>query len=67
MLSAQATDNSVNKITDKLFLAIKTPEDAIKLGDKKINSYIKTINYHNILDCSYIYLRLKNFGHLFDH
>ena len=47
MLSAQATDNSVNKITDKLFLAIKTPEDAIKLGDKKINSYIKTINYHN--------------------
>ena len=47
MLSAQATDNSVNKITDKLFLAIKTPEDAIKLGDKKINNYIKTINYHN--------------------
>lgn len=47
MLSAQATDNSVNKITDKLFLAIKTPEDAIKLGDKKINSCIKTINYHN--------------------
>ena len=47
MLSAQATDKGVNKITDKLFLVLKKPKDAIQLGEQKINEYIKTINYHN--------------------
>jgi len=47
MLSAQATDKSVNNITDKLFKIIKTPQDTIKLGFSKLNEYIKTINYHN--------------------
>ena len=46
MLSAQATDKGVNKATDKLFKVLKTPKDALKLGEKKINEYIKTINYH---------------------
>ena len=47
MLSAQATDKGVNKATDKLFKVLKTPKDALKLGEKKVNEYIKTINYHN--------------------
>lgn len=31
MLSAQATDKQVNKVTDKLFLEVKTPADVIRL------------------------------------
>ena len=48
ILSAQMTDKGVNKITDKLFSVLSSPEDAIKLGKYKINQYIKTINYHNV-------------------
>ena len=48
ILSAQMTDKGVNKITDKLFSVLSSPEDAIKLGKHKINQYIKTINYHNV-------------------
>ncbi len=48
MLSAQATDKSVNKITSLLFAKIKTPQDAVKLGADEINEIIKTINYHNV-------------------
>jgi endonuclease-3 len=31
MLSAQATDIQVNKVTDKLFQKIKTPADLVRL------------------------------------
>jgi len=31
MLSAQATDKQVNKVTDKLFVKVKTPDDVISL------------------------------------
>ncbi|MDR0282583.1 MAG: hypothetical protein LBI53_04745 [Candidatus Peribacteria bacterium] len=31
MLSAQSTDKQVNKITDQLFLTIKTPYDILQL------------------------------------
>lgn len=31
MLSAQATDKQVNKVTDKLFVKIKTPADVVRL------------------------------------
>jgi len=48
MLSAQATDRSVNNVTNKLFSVLHCPEDAIALGSEKINHYMKTINYHNV-------------------
>jgi len=34
VLSAQATDKSVNEATKKLFLTVKRPEDIVKLGEK---------------------------------
>ena len=33
VLSAQATDISVNKVTKKLFKVVKNPQDMIKLGE----------------------------------
>ena len=47
MLSAQSTDKSVNNITKELFKVLRQPQDAISLGEAKINQYIRTINYHN--------------------
>ena len=47
MLSAQSTDKSVNNITKELFKILRQPQDAISLGEAKINQYIRTINYHN--------------------
>ena len=48
MLSAQSTDKQVNKITSQLFSSIQHPQDAVRLGVKKINDMIKSINYHNM-------------------
>jgi endonuclease III len=48
ILSAQATDQSVNKATRQLFVAANTPEKMRALGEKKLKDYIKTIGlYHN--------------------
>ena len=47
VLSAQATDKSVNASTKELFKIIKKPEDMVKLGEKKLKSYIKTIGLYN--------------------
>ena len=47
VLSAQATDKSVNTATKKLFEIVKKPEDMIKMGEKKLKSYIKTIGLYN--------------------
>lgn len=47
MLSAQATDVSVNKATAKLFPAANTPEAIYALGVKKLKDYIKTIGLFN--------------------
>ncbi|AGA64368.1 Endonuclease III [Liberibacter crescens BT-1] len=57
MLSAQATDISVNKITPVLFSAADTPQKMLQLGEDKIRNYIKTIGlYHtktkNIINLS---------------
>lgn len=47
MLSAQATDKSVNLATDRLFPVANTPESILALGLEKLESYIKTIGlYH---------------------
>lgn len=46
-LSAQATDVSVNKATDKLFPIANTPEQIFALGVEGLKSYIKTIGLYN--------------------
>lgn len=43
MLSAQATDISVNKVTEKLFKIANTPKALMDLGEEGISSYIKSI------------------------
>jgi endonuclease-3 len=43
VLSAQATDKSVNLATAKLFPAANTPEQMVKLGEAGLIEYIKTI------------------------
>jgi len=47
MLSAQATDVSVNKATEGLYQVANTPEAILALGEKKLKSYIKTIGLFN--------------------
>ncbi len=46
-LSAQATDKSVNKVTDKLFPIANTPEAIYELGEDKLRDTIKTIGLFN--------------------
>ena len=43
VLSAQATDKSVNLATEKLFRVANTPQAMVKLGEEKLIPYIKTI------------------------
>jgi len=47
ILSAQATDKSVNKATAKLYLIANTPETIFALGEAGLKSYIKTIGLYN--------------------
>ena len=47
VLSAQATDVSVNKATGKLFKRAKTPAAILKLGETGLKRYIKTIGLFN--------------------
>ncbi|AZQ10635.1 endonuclease III [Shewanella khirikhana] len=46
-LSAQATDVSVNKATDKLFPVANTPQAIVDLGVEGLKEYIKTIGLFN--------------------
>ena len=46
VLSAQATDKSVNASTKELFKIVKNPKDMIKLGKKKLILHIKTIGLY---------------------
>ncbi|MEE9326018.1 MAG: endonuclease III [Cocleimonas sp.] len=46
-LSAQATDVSVNKATDKLFPVANTPESIYAFGEEGLKVYIKTIGLYN--------------------
>ena len=60
MLSAQATDISVNKATGPLFSVAHTPESMLALGEDRLKMYIKTIGLFNtkaaniIKTCSYL-------------
>jgi len=47
ILSAQATDISVNKATHGLFQVANTPAKIFKLGEKGLKKYIKTIGLYN--------------------
>ena len=49
-LSAQATDKSVNKVTDKLFPIANTPEAIFELGEDTLRETIKTIGLFNSID-----------------
>ncbi len=46
ILSAQATDKSVNKATAMLFNVANTPEKMLALGEVKLKQYIKTIGLY---------------------
>jgi endonuclease-3 len=46
ILSARATDKSVNKATAALFQVANTPEKMLALGEKELKDYIKTIGLY---------------------
>lgn len=46
VLSAQATDKSVNIATEPLFKTVTTPEQMVALGEEKLISYIKSIGLY---------------------
>ena len=46
LLSAQATDVSVNKATRRLFPVANTPQKILALGQEGLESYIKTIGLY---------------------
>jgi endonuclease III len=46
LLSAQATDVSVNKATRRLFPVANTPQKIVDLGLEKLESYIQTIGLY---------------------
>ncbi|GAB6189240.1 endonuclease III [Marinitoga arctica] len=65
MLSAQTTDNQVNKVTPKLFEKFKTPEDFVKLTPEKLEKYIKGVGLYktkskNIINTCKILLEKYN-------
>ena len=47
VLSAQATDISVNKATKKLFKIVKNSKQMVELGETNLKKYIKTIGLYN--------------------
>lgn len=47
VLSAQATDASVNKATRALFKIADTPEKMLALGEEKLRNYVRTIGLYN--------------------
>jgi endonuclease-3 len=47
VLSAQATDASVNKATPALFAAANTPAKMVALGEAQVRAFVKTIGLFN--------------------
>lgn len=65
VLSAQATDKSVNKATAELFKAVDNPEKMIELGEENLLDYLKTLNLYktktrNVIGLSRILLEHYN-------
>jgi endonuclease-3 len=48
VLSAQATDKVVNKVTEKLFQVYKTPKDFASLKEDDLFVYTKFISYYRV-------------------
>ncbi|MDE3020631.1 MAG: endonuclease III [Pseudomonadota bacterium] len=46
MLSAQASDRSVNKVTSVLFSIANTPQGLLELGLEKLEEYLRSLNYY---------------------
>ena len=46
VLSAQATDVSVNKATTQLYAIANTPQAMLKIGEEKLKAHIKTIGLY---------------------
>jgi endonuclease-3 len=46
VLSARTTDVQVNKATDVLFKVVRSPEQMLALGEKKLLEYVKTIGLY---------------------
>lgn len=46
ILSARATDKSVNKVTAQLFKTANTPQTMLALGEAQLNTAIRTIGLH---------------------
>ena len=46
VLSAQATDKSVNKATESLYQKVDTPEKMLELGEEGLIGYIKSIGLY---------------------
>ena len=59
ILSAQATDKSVNAATKKLFKIAPDAKSIYKLGENNLKEYIKTIGLYNakasLISCSFIF------------
>ena len=71
MLSAQATDRSVNKATERLFALANTPAAIHAMGEERLKEYIQTIGLfnskaRNILACCRILLEQHD-GHVPDN
>ena len=73
MLSAQATDRSVNNATAKLFQMIQSPEELVALGEEKLFLFVKSIGLaktksHNIIKTSHLLIEKFNstVPHTFD-
>ena len=47
MLSAQATDKSVNAVTGELFSKAQTPEKMLELGEESVRDIVKTVGLAN--------------------
>lgn len=47
ILSAQATDKSVNQATANLFKVVNTPDKLLTLGLRRLKRYIRTIGLYN--------------------
>lgn len=45
-LSAQATDKSVNAVTQNLFKTIQTPKDMLQMGEESLRESIRTIGLY---------------------
>ena len=48
VLSAQATDASVNLATRDLFATVRTPQQMVELGEARLKEHIKTIGLFNM-------------------